>query len=222
MLSRLTGQMIAFIVIGVTVLIALLWYFLMYQNTLAEQETLRTEIQGLTDQVEIGKKAQANVQQLCGVIVELQAQKREFLKALPSSEKFADLLRILKTQVGNNNGRINSLTRAAGAGSQALPAGVRAVSTGISVEGSYQAITGILQSFEGQQRFLRIDNMNIGIGGQNSSTQATEPVLSTQIPVVAYIYDGARGTENQAADPICAQFLPQPTDPATPTSEVPR
>jgi Tfp pilus assembly protein PilO len=226
MLSRLTGQTIALIVVGVTILVALLWYFTMYQNTLAEQETLRTEIAELDQKIEVGNRAKANVATLCTTVVELRAQRREFLRALPSSEKFADILRILKTQVGNNGGRINSLNRTnSGAGAQ-LPAGIRSINTNIATEGPFSALTGTLQSLEGQQRFLRLDNINVAVitNNQDEAPKPTGPDLNSQISVIAYVYDGARGNEEPPLDQICTQFLPQtqPDQPTTPTSEVPR
>ncbi len=226
MLSRLTGQTIALIVVGVTILVALLWYFTMYQNTLAEQDVLKTEIADLEQKIEVGNRAKANVATLCTTVVDLRAQRREFLRALPSSEKFADILRILKTQVGNNGGQINSLTRTAGASNsqQPLPAGIRAVNTNIATEGPFTALTGTLQSLEGQQRFLRLDNINVAIvtNNQDEAPKPTGPDLNSQISVIAYVYDGARENQEQPLDAICSQFVTQPDQPTTPTSEVPR
>ncbi len=203
--SRLTGQLIAIIVLVVTILIAVLWYTSMYQATIAEQDILRTEIADLDQKIEVGNRAKAIVPQLCAAVTDLQVQRKQFLSALPSKEQYADLMRTLKLQVGNNKGQINSLTRAPGATSGTLPAGVRAVSTGLNLTGSFPAVTGILRSLEGQQRFLRLDGINLTLGGNNNATteNITDPKLTAAVSVVAYVYDAARGTVERPLNPLC-------------------
>jgi type IV pilus assembly protein PilO len=214
--SRLTGQMIALIVLVVTILVAVLWYTSFYQPVLDEQAALRTEIADLDQKIQVGNRAKANVPQLCGVVADLQVQRREFLSALPSSEKYADLIRTFKLQIGNNRGQINSLTRAAGAASGALPAGVRAVSTNLNMTGTFGSMIGILQSLEGQQRFLRLDGLNLNLdGGNNNSNQASnqvDPKLTAAVSVIAYVYNAAQGTVDRPLNPLC-QVAPTTTTP---------
>ncbi len=222
--SRLTGQIIALIVIVVTILAVVLWYLNMYQITLDEQATLRTEITTLDENIVVGNRAKANVPQLCLVVADLQAQRREFLNALPSKEQYADLLRTFKLQIGNNKGQINSLSRTTGATTGTLPAGVRAVSTALNVTGSFTSMIGILQSFESQQRFLRMDNVTLNLGNTNTAEGANivDPKLTTAISVIAYVYDAARGDTERPVNPYC-QPSTQPVAPTTPTTpEVPR
>jgi Tfp pilus assembly protein PilO len=212
--SRLTGQMIALIVLVVTILVAVLWYTSFYQPVLDEQAALRTEIADLDQKIQVGNRAKANVPQLCAVVADLQVQRKEFLNALPSKEQYADLIRTFKLQVGNNKGQINSLNRAAGATSGTLPAGVRAVSTSLSMTGTFGSMIGILQSLEGQQRFLRLDGLNLTLGG-NTNTQDTnqaDPKLTAAVSVIAYIYNAAQGAVERPLNPLC-QVTPTPTTP---------
>lgn len=203
--SRLTGQMIALIVLVLTILAAVLWYTTMYQQTLDEQAALRTEIADLDQKIAVGNRAKANVPQLCTVVADLRIQRKEFLNALPSKEQYADLMRTFKLQIGNNQGQLNSLSRSVGATSGTLPAGVRAVSTALSVTGSFTAMIGILQSLESQQRFLRMDGVNLSLGGTNTAAtaNAADPKLTAAISVVAYIYDAARGVTDPPLNPLC-------------------
>jgi Tfp pilus assembly protein PilO len=212
--SRLTGQMIALIVLVVTILVAVLWYTSFYQPVLDEQAALRTEIADLDQKIQVGNRAKANVPQLCAVVADLQVQRKEFLNALPSKEQYADLIRTFKLQVGNNKGQINSLNRAAGATSGTLPAGVRAVSTSLNMTGTFGSMIGILQSLEGQQRFLRLDGLNLTLGG-NSSAQDTsqnqaDPKLTAAVSVIAYIYNAAQGAVERPLNPLC-QVTPTTT-----------
>ncbi len=212
--SRLTGQIIALIVIVLTILAAVLWYFNMYQVTLDEQAVLRTEIADLDQKIIVGNRAKANVPQLCTVVADLQVQRREFLNALPSKEQYADLMRTFKLQIGNNKGQINTLARSAGATSGTLPAGVRAVSTALNVTGSFTSMIGILQSLESQQRFLRMDSINLNVGGGNNATteSTADPKLTAAVSVIAYVYDAARGVVDRPLNPLC----PNPTTPEVP------
>ncbi len=203
--SRLTGQMIALIVLVLTILAAVLWYTTMYQQTLDEQAALRTEIADLDQKIVVGNTAKRNVPQLCTVVADLRVQRKEFLNALPSKEQYADLMRTFKLQIGNNKGQINTLSRAAGATSGTLPAGVRAVSTALSITGSFTSMIGILQSLESQQRFLRMDgvNLSLGGGGANAAASTTDPKLTAAVSVVAYVYDAARGATDPPLNPLC-------------------
>ena len=221
--SRLTGQMIALIVLVVTILLAVLWYTQMYQPVLDEQAALRTEITDLDQKIAVGNRAKANVPQLCTVVADLQVQRKQFLNALPSKEQYADLMRTFKLQIGNNKGQINSLGRSVGATTGVLPAGVRAVSTALNLTGSFTSVIGILQSLESQQRFLRMDGVNLTLGGNNNNAATTEttsdPKLTAAISVIAYVYDAARGAVDRPLNPLCQ--VPVITTPVT-TPEVPR
>jgi Tfp pilus assembly protein PilO len=213
--SRLTGQMIALIVLVVTILVAALWYTSFYQPVLDEQAALRAEIADLDQKIQVGNRAKANVPQLCAVVADLQVQRKEFLNALPSKEQYADLIRTFKLQVGNNKGQINSLNRSAGAATGTLPAGVRAVSTSLSMTGTFGSMIGILQSLEGQQRFLRLDGLSLTLGSTNTTTTVNEadPALSAAVSVIAYIYNAAQGTVDRPLNPLCQ------VNPTTPTPE---
>jgi type IV pilus assembly protein PilO len=212
--SRLTGQIIALIVLVLTILVAVLWYTSFYQPVLDEQAALRTEIADLDQKISVGNRAKANVPQLCAVVADLQVQRKEFLNALPSKEQYADLIRTFKLQVGNNRGQINSLTRAAGATTGTLPAGVRAVSTNLNMTGTFGSMVGILQSLEGQQRFLRLDGLNLNLEGNNAATgggNPTDPRLTAAVSVIAYIYNAAQGTVDRPLNPLC-QVTPTTTE----------
>lgn len=203
--SRLTGQMIALIVLVVTILVGVLWYTSFYQPVLDEQAALRTEIADLDQKIQVGNRAKANVPQLCAVVADLQVQRREFLSALPTKEQYADLIRTFKLQIGNNKGQLNSLSRTAGATSGTLPAGVRAVSTNLNMTGTFASMIGILQSFEGQQRFLRLDGLNITLSGNNApeTSNQSDPRLTAALSVIAYIYNAAQGTVDRPLNPLC-------------------
>jgi type IV pilus assembly protein PilO len=219
MLSKinLSGQNIALIVIAVSVLAAVAWYFTLYSNTLAESDTIRGEIETLNQQKQVGERARANVTQLCQTVADLERQKADFLRALPSNEQFSGLLETLRTQTGTNGGRINSLNRSAGSATGgAVPAGVKSIGINLSIEGSLDAIRGLLGAFEQQQRFLKVETLSLTQGGTlaGPNVAASNPTLSSTMAMTAYIYDNPnRNADAAPVNPVCQ---------AVPGAEVPR
>lgn len=226
MLSRLSGQNIALIVIGLSVLIAILWYFTWYSNTLAEMDTVRTEITALNDKKAVGERARANVVQLCQVVGDLQRQKAEFLRALPSNEQFSNLLNTFRLQVSANRGQINSFVRnTATTTTSTTPPGVKAINVNMGWEGTLDSIRGLLVSLEQQQRFLKVENLSLAqaperFGANNEPVITVNPLLESQMAMTAYVYDNPN-RDNQAApvNPVCQSLPGSQTVPGT---EVPR
>ena len=157
MLANLTTRMIAFIVIGASLLIALVWYLTAYQSAQTTIAEITTQIEELEAKKQVGENAQRNVIRLCGVVAGLEADKANFLNSLPSSEQFSKLLTSFRTQIATNKGQLNSITRQLGAGGGiVIPAGIRAVNLTLALEGTYSSLFGILVALEQQQRFLSV------------------------------------------------------------------
>jgi Tfp pilus assembly protein PilO len=211
MLSKLSGQIIALIVIGVSVLVAVVWYFTLYTNTLAESDGLRTEIATLNDQKQVGERARTNVVQLCQIVTDLQRQKAEFLQALPSNEQFSSLLDTLRNQARATQGEINSIARGVGAAAgSAVPAGVKAINVSMAFQGTLDSIRGLLGSLEQQQRFLRVETLSMAQAGTQLSptgqpVAVSNPALSSQMVMTAYVYDNPnRDAAAAPINPVCA------------------
>ena len=225
MLSKisLSGQNIALIVIAVSVLVVITWYFTLYSNTLAETDVVRSEISTLNDRKQVGERARDNVIKLCQVVTDLQRQKAEFLRALPSNEQFSSLLETLRVQAGIAGGGtgkgINSLVRSAGATTGAIiPAGVKSISINASFEGTLDGIRGLLSSFEQQQRFLKVETLSLAqAGGTDPNVPVTNPLLTSTMVMTAYIYDNPNRTaEATPINPVCQSV------PTVPGAEVPK
>jgi Tfp pilus assembly protein PilO len=209
MLSRFSGQNIALIIIGLSVVLAAVWYFTLYSNTLTEADTVRTEITTLNDRKLVGERARANVVQLCQVVTDLQRQKAEFLRALPSNEQFSTLLNTLRIQISATKGQLNSVGRSAGSVSANTPAGVKSINVNMSFDGTLDSIRGLLLSLEQQQRFLRVEGLSLSqssaqFGPGNQPVAPSNPLLASQMTMTAYIYDSAdRSSEATPINPVC-------------------
>jgi type IV pilus assembly protein PilO len=216
MLSKLSGQNIALIIIAVSVLLAVAWYFTLYSNTLAESDGVRTEIVALNEKKQVGERARTNVISLCQVVTDLERQKAEFLRALPSNEQFSSLLNTLRIQAGAGGGRLNSVSRALGAAGGAVPAGVKSITLSMNLEATFDGIRTLLASFEQQQRFLKVETVSLSPGSTSSdpTAQLSNPLLTSTMSMTAYIYDNPnRGAAATPINPVCQ---------STPATEIPK
>jgi type IV pilus assembly protein PilO len=228
MLANLSSRMIAFIVIGLSLLVALIWYLTLYQSAQTTIADLSTQIDALEAKKQVGENAQRNVIRLCGVVAGLETDKVNFLSSLPSSEQFSKLLTSIRTQIANNKGQLNSINRQLGAGSNSvIPAGIRAVNLTLTLEGTYSSLFGILVALEQQQRFLNVDNVSFQTTQSNSADSASNanPKLSSNLSIAAYVYDDPNRNTQTNVNPICVGLptseTPTPTAPITPTTPTP-
>ena len=203
MVSRLSSRNIAFIVIGASILIAIIWYFLLYSPAQAQAETLRTEIQDLQAQKTIGETAKRNIVALCASVAEAQAQKAEFLQSLPNTEQVGPLIEALRRQVNGNEGQLSTVSRSSGQTAN-LPAGVKAMSVTLGVEGTWGAVFSILRSIEGLQRFTKVENVSLGLSG---APNTFNPRLVSQLAMTTYVYDAAnRAQAAEQVAPSCQEL----------------
>jgi type IV pilus assembly protein PilO len=229
MLANLSSRVIAFIVIGLSLLVALVWYLTAYQSAQTTIADITIQIQDLESKKQVGENAQRNVIRLCGVVAGLEADKANFLSSLPSSEQFSKLLTSIRTQIASNKGQLNSITRQLGVGGNAaIPAGIRAVNLNLALEGTYGSLFGILVALEQQQRFLSVDNLSFNQVAQSANTDPTlitNPKLTSNLNIAAYVYDDPNRNTQTNINPICTGLPstePQTPPPPTTTGEVPK
>jgi Tfp pilus assembly protein PilO len=238
MLANLSSRIIAFIVIGISVLIALVWYLTLYQSAQTTIADLTTQIDALEAKKQVGENAQRNVVRLCGVVAGLEREKISFLAQLPSSEQFSVLLAGVRNNIASNQGQLNSIARQlATAGTSPIPAGIRAVNLTLNLEGTYSSLFGILVALEKQQRFLSVQNLNFAQATQAFSSNTnidpktiTNPKLTSSLNIAAYVYDDPNRNTQSNVNPICTGLPTSETTPTTPitpttpttTGEVPK
>lgn len=229
MLANLSSRVIAFIVIGLSLLVALTWYLTLYQSAQTTIADLSTEIDALQAKKQIGENAQRNVIRLCGVVAGLEQEKVSFLAQLPSSEQFSVLLAGIRNNIATNQGQLNSISRQlATAGTSPIPVGIRAVNLTLNLEGTYGSLFGILVALEKQQRFLSVQNLNFSQANQAQTPDVdpnslTNPKLTSSLNIAAYVYDDPNRNTQTNVNPICTG-LPTSETPTTPTTtgEVPK
>lgn len=204
MATKLTSRTIAFIVLAASVVIAVSWYFMMYQPAVAQLETIRAEIATLEDRKRVGENARRNVVQLCSTVAELRVEKAAFLRKLPRTEQLSGLLTELRDRIATNKGLLQNVARSRD-NDASLPAGVTAISLSLGVRATFGDFYSILASVENLQRFSKMRTLALTVDQQATTF---DPNLNAQMRLTAFVYDapadGADTAEpTDVANPVC-------------------
>ncbi|MBB6097707.1 type IV pilus assembly protein PilO [Deinobacterium chartae] len=204
---KLKQRDVALIVIVVTALAAMGWYFGMYQPTLTTNQSLQDELDIAQLELVRTRAAAASLGQLREAVAQLEEQQARFLRALPETAEFGRLLADLRSSVLASGATLVSVSQSEAQGAS-LPAGVRPIGVSLSLEGSFDAIYRVLQSIERLERFSTINALSINLPGEVTSF---DPQLSSQLGLTVYTFDP------QAATPATTETAPAaPAAPATP------
>ena len=179
MLARLGQREWALITIVLTLVVALLWYFLLIAPLRQETETLRQEIERLIPERDRGRQAQQALPELRATIAQLQAERQAFLRALPKEEQLAQVLNELLTEALRSGVAVRSFTRSPI--SAPVPE-VRAVNLALSLEAPFSETYAYLRRLEGLSRFSSLSGLNLSSGSQEAN-----PRLNTSLTLTLYM-----------------------------------
>ncbi|WP_038058065.1 type 4a pilus biogenesis protein PilO [Thermus amyloliquefaciens] len=202
MLARLGQREWALIAIALTLVVALLWYFLLIVPLRQKTETVRQEIARLIPERDRGRQAQRALPELRAAIAELQAERQAFLRALPREERLAQVLNEILTEALRSGVTVRSFTRSP---TSAPVPEVRAVNLALSLEAPFPETYAYLRRLEGLSRFSSLSGLNLSVQGQEAN-----PLLSTSLTLTLYMLAKELGepegsTQTQAAPPPTAQ-----------------
>lgn len=186
MLSRLSSRNISLLVIALSLLLGILWYFMMFAPAQAQAQLYRDEIDQLEASKRIGESARRNITELCAEVGTLTQRRDAFLKALPPTEQLANLLDELRGSVATSGGQLTSVTRTASAPSADLPAGVQSINVGLGESGTFGSFYKSLRAIENLQRFARVETVTLQLSGQATSYN---PPLTSTTSMTAFVYD---------------------------------
>ncbi|MDZ7705013.1 MAG: type 4a pilus biogenesis protein PilO [Trueperaceae bacterium] len=182
-LSNLRQRDWAFISIGITILIGVGWYFLLFQPTEERIVELRDEISRLELEIQRGEAARRNLPELRLAVAQLEEDRLDFLSQLPRESEVAQLL-IQIRQIATDSGiTLNSINR----GSQSNNIqGARSIGFNISTSGTYPETLAFLQSLESLQRFTKIEQVSFSGGGADSD----DPEISSNYTFSVFVFTG--------------------------------
>ncbi|WP_105317715.1 type 4a pilus biogenesis protein PilO [Thermus tenuipuniceus] len=179
MLARLGQREWALIAIALTVVVALLWYFLLIAPMRQETESVRQEINALIPERDKGRQAQRALPELRATIAELQAERQAFLRALPKEERLSQVLNEILTEAIRSGVTVRSFTRSP---TSAPVPEVRAVNLALSLEAPFPETYAYLRRLEGLSRFSSLSGLNLSVQGQE-----VNPLLSTSLTLTLYM-----------------------------------
>ena len=215
MLAKLKSRDIFLIALVATLLVFLLWYFVIFQNTRTTISSLQSQLDTLSIQRDAARSAVAQLPALRQQVSELQVKRDELLRELPQTAQVGRVVDEIRTDVLAAGGTLNSVAQNAGAGT-GLPAGVTPIGLALGVDGSFESLFRVLRSLEGMSRFSTINSLALNLGG---AADSFDPKLSGQMGVTVYTFNpnaaGAGATSGAStagspAAPAAAPAAPAP------------
>ena len=173
-----------------TLLVALLWYFLLIVPLQQETALVRQEIQSLIPERDKGRRAQRALPELRAAIATLQAERQAFLQALPREERLAQVLSEILGEANRSGVVVRSFTRSP---TSAPVPEVRAVNLALSLEGPFPETFAYLRRLEGLSRFSSLSGLNLSV-----QSQELNPRLSTSLTLTLYML--AKDLEGQGGE----------------------
>jgi type IV pilus assembly protein PilO len=189
-LARLGQREWALIAMVLTLLVALLWYFLLIVPLQQETDLVRQEIQSLIPERDKGRRAQRALPELRAAIATLQAERQAFLRALPREERLAQVLSEILGEANRSGVVVRSFTRSP---TSAPVPEVRAVNLALSLEGPFPETFAYLRRLEGLSRFSSLSGLNLSV-----QSQELNPRLSTSLTLTLYML--AKDLEGQGGE----------------------
>lgn len=205
--TRLGQREIAFIVIGVTVLAAIGWYFMIFQPGQEQLRRLQTSIQQLDEQRVRGIQARANIAALERAVADLQAQRDRFFQALPRTEQMSAVIHTLQANATRTGVTLANLSRTPGSAADLQPRAapgataaraaapqvnladvVQPFNVNLAVSGSFSAVFNYLLTIEEMTRFTKVRSLSI-TGGAGIG-EVADPELTSNFDLQVFTFTG--------------------------------
>jgi type IV pilus assembly protein PilO len=182
--SKLRQRDIAIIVIIVTLLAGLAWYFYMYSPTLTNIAELESTRDRLQSDVRRGEAAQRNLPVLREEVAQQELERQAFLAQLPRESDVADLLEQVQDAAEVAGVILQRISQ--GSISESI-ADVRPLSFDLATTGDYAETMSFLMKLEELQRFTKIRQ----IGLSANQNELDDPPLDGSFALTVYVYTGA-------------------------------
>jgi type IV pilus assembly protein PilO len=191
---KLKQRDITIIVLVLTVLLGVLWYFYMFRPTQDRIAQLGTDIEGLDGQIQIGEAAKANLPLLEEQLAQAQADKADFLATLPKESEVADLIMTMRTSASDSGVILSSISQG-GAGSEAIQ-DVRSISFNLATSGNFGNTMTFLDTLENLKRFTKVRQVGFSPEGEGVS----DPSINTTYDFNVYVYTGSETADPEITD----------------------
>ncbi|CAN5625252.1 hypothetical protein BH23DEI1_BH23DEI1_21660 [soil metagenome] len=182
-LQNLRQRDIALILVVLTIVGGVLWYFYMYSPSQDRIAELEGDIQRLDTEIRRGEDARRNLPDLRLAVALLEEERRVFLSQLPTESQVAALIDSLRT-TAVDSGLV--LTSFAQSGATTDVQNVRSIGFSVNGNGAFGESMGFLGTMENLQRFTKINT--VGLGASEDDTD--DPDLSLSVGFNIYVFTG--------------------------------
>ena len=214
---KLAPHYIFALVLTLCLVLGYLFYTMAIQPRQLEITSLNDEITNKETTLAADQAKAAQVPTLTAEVARLEVEREKFLRALPPTANFGQVVANLRQTVSAAGGDLKTLNFAgSGAAGANLPAGVRPIGMTMSVDGRFPQLFQILRSLELQNRFTTVDNVSLQT--QDDAGTGGGGTLGSTLGLTVYTFDasGAASTPDAAAAP--APGTPAPAAPAAPAA----
>lgn len=193
-LSNLRQRDIALIVIVLTVLLGVAWFFYMYQPTGERIDELQVQIDQLNADIVRGETARDNIATLRAELERAQVERSAFLAELPRESEIASLLNQLRLGADAAEVQFESVNQSGGAGEQIQD--VRPIGFSVSTQGEYPETMSFLNILESLQRFTKIRQVGLNVEDDGIDN----PNLNATYDFTVYVYTGSAADDPVGGD----------------------
>jgi Tfp pilus assembly protein PilO len=182
-LRNLRQRDIALILVVLTIIGGVLWYFYMYQPSQDRITALEAEIQRLDVDIRRGEDARRNLPELRLAVAFLEEERRVFLSQLPRASQVSNVIDDLRLSAERAGVTIASFSQ--GSASANIQS-VRPIGFTVASSGNFGDTMAFLEVLEGLQRYTKVNQVGLSL----SSDESDDPDLSSNIGFTVYVFTG--------------------------------
>jgi type IV pilus assembly protein PilO len=182
-LRNLRQRDIALILVVLTIIAGVLWYFYMYQPSQDRITALESEIQRLDVDIRRGEDARRNLPELRLAVALLEEERRVFLSQLPRASQVSNVIDDLRLSAERAGVTISSFSQGT---ASANVQSVRPIGFTVASSGNFGDTMAFLEVLEGLQRYTKVNQVGLSL----SSDESDDPDLSSNIGFTVYVFTG--------------------------------
>lgn len=216
-MNKLPPHYLFALVLALCAAALVLFYTMVYQPRQETIAQLQADLTTKQDTAMRYRTAVAGLPQLRETVDKLEVDRAEFVRALPNSAQFGQVIDQIRSNVAAAGGKLNGIDFN-DRNATTLPAGVRGIDVNVNSAGRFSQLFQVLRSLETQNRFTTVNNVDLTLPAANSN----DPTLESSMNLTVYTYDPAQaaaaGTPSTPGAPPAAPNAAAPAAPAAPTA----
>ncbi|GEM48777.1 type 4a pilus biogenesis protein PilO [Deinococcus cellulosilyticus] len=204
---KLKQRDIALISFAATLLVILLWYFMMYQPKGDEIASKQLEKDSLQTQLDRARAAAARLPQLRLEVAQLEEEKQAFLQQLPETLQFGNFLQDLRQIVVDSGSTLTRISPVQGTQGN-LPNGVVPMNVTMTLDTTFPGLLSVVSAIQSLQRFSTINSINLSVD-QPSTTTNSNPSIDATLVITVYTFDVNKALQQNTPPPADGNAAPQ-------------